>query len=426
MNLSSQVHANAEQIAEGEYLLATYYTEAPADEDIYARAAALAVGQSIGTWTPVPGITANLLAENMARVVSVYDVPPTELATDVKSDRRAFVLQLAFPNSNLGSSFPLILTTLLGNDVSTSIQLKLIDIQVSSSLAASLGGPRFGIQGIRQLTGVKGRPLLLNVLKPCTGFPPEAAVPWFRESALGGTDVIKDDELLGNPSFNQVLQRVTLMQKTAEQVFQETGHRTLYCVNVTDRADVALDNARKAVELGVDMIMINAIFSGLGLLQSLAADQSVNVPILAHFAGFATMTEAQSSGISSPLLLGKLLRLAGADAVSITSPYSAYPLLREKFVRTAQLMSLPLYEIKAALPVPGGGVHPSTAWRLVHDLGPDIMLSVGGAIQGHPNGAAAGARAMIAALEAAADGIPLDTKAHQVPELKIAIDRWGT
>jgi 2,3-diketo-5-methylthiopentyl-1-phosphate enolase len=343
----------------------------------------------------------------------------------VKSDRRAFIIQLAFPDSNLGSSFPLILTTLLGNDVSTSIQLKLIDMQVSSSLAASLGGPRFGIQGIRERTGVQKRPLLLNVLKPCTGFPPEAAIPWFEDSAAGGTDIIKDDELLGNPSFNQVLQRVKLMKRAADRVFEQTGHRTLYCANVTDRADVAIENARKAVELGVDMIMVNAVFSGLGLLQSLAADESVGVPILAHFAGFATMTEAQRSGISSPLLLGKLLRLAGADAVSITSPYSAYPLLREKFIRTAQLMSLPLYAIKPSLPVPGGGVHPRTAWHLVQDLGPDIMLSVGGAIQGHPNGAAAGARAMIAALEAAAEPIPLATKAREVADLKVALDLWG-
>ena len=425
MKLSSHLHAYPEEVVAGDYLLATYYTEAPADEDIFQRAGSLAVGQTIGTWTPVPGITEEMLSNHMARVVSVYDVPPTELTTDLKSDRRAVILQLAFPEVNLGSSLPMILTTLLGNDVSTSIQLKLLDIQISESQSAAFGGPKFGIQGMRQLTRVPQRPLLLNVLKPCTGFPSEAAVPWFEESARGGTDVIKDDELLGNPSFNQVLRRVTLFKQAADRVFQDTGHRTLYCANVTERADIALENAHKAVELGVDMVMINAPFSGLGVLQALAADARVNVPILAHFAGFAASTEAQRSGMTSPLFLGKLMRLAGADAVSITSPYSAYPLLREKFIRTAQLMSLPLYQIKASLPVPGGGVHPATAQRLVQDLGPDIMLSVGGAIQGHPGGAGAGARAMLAALDASAEGIPLDIKAREVPELRTALETWG-
>ena len=38
MKLSSQVHAYAEQVLAGDYLLATYYTEAPVAEDIYLRA----------------------------------------------------------------------------------------------------------------------------------------------------------------------------------------------------------------------------------------------------------------------------------------------------------------------------------------------------------------------------------------------------
>jgi len=425
MKLTSQLHAYAEETLSGDYILATYYTETPVEADIHERAGSLAIGQTIGTWTPVPGITEDMLAHHMARVISVYDVPPTELTTDLRGDRRAFILQLAFPTANLGSSWPMILTTLLGNDVSTSMQLKLLDIQVPASLAVSFGGPRFGVQGMRQLTHVPKRPLLLNVLKPCTGFPSEAAVPWFEESARGGTDVIKDDELLGNPSFNQVLRRVGLFKQAAERVFQDTGHRTLYCANVTERADIALENARKAVDLGADMVMINAVFSGLGVLQALAADPRVNVPILAHFAGFATMTEAQHSGLSSPLLLGKLMRLAGADAISFTSPYSAYPLLREKFLRSAQLMSLPLYELRPALPVPGGGIHPATARRLIEDLGPDIMLSVGGAIQGHPGGATAGARAMLAALEASTEGISLEEKAKEVHDLRVALEKWG-
>ena len=127
-----------------------------------------------------------MLANHMAKVISVYDVPPTELSTDLQGERRAYLLQIAFPTVNLGTSWPMILTTLLGNDVSTSLQLKLIDIQVSGALAAEMRGPRFGIEGLRQITKVQKRPLLLNVMKPCTGFPPETAVPWFEEFRAWG------------------------------------------------------------------------------------------------------------------------------------------------------------------------------------------------------------------------------------------------
>ena len=57
----------------------------------------------------------------MARVAA-YDAPPTELTSDLRGDKRAFILQIAFPIANFGASLPMILTTLLGNDVSTSIR----------------------------------------------------------------------------------------------------------------------------------------------------------------------------------------------------------------------------------------------------------------------------------------------------------------
>jgi 2,3-diketo-5-methylthiopentyl-1-phosphate enolase len=137
------------------------------------------------------------------------------------------------------------------------------------------------------------------------------------------------------------------------------------------------------------------------------------------------MTEGLGSGIASPLLLGKLMRLAGADASSFNSPYSVYPLLREKYAQTARNLTMPLYDVRAALPVPGGGIHPATAARIIADLGADVLLSVGGAIQGHPQGATAGARAMRQAIDAAASGVGLAEFAVDHEELRVAIGRWG-
>ncbi len=410
--------------ASGNYLTATFYVRLNAGEDILSRAASLAVGQTIGTWTEVPGVTREMLEQHLGRVVAVYDTPPVEVTGDLPADKRSFIVQIAFPEVNFGAQFPLLLTTILGNDVSTSAQIKLLDVQVSAELARSFGGPRFGIEGIRRLTGVYDRPLILNVIKPCTGFPPQAAAPWFEESARAGSDVIKDDELLSNPSFNQLNERVKIFHEIAVRVYEETGRRPLYCANITDRSDRMVENARRAVELGADLVMVASISSGLGALQTVAGMEDCNVPILAHFAGFAMMTESQTSGICSPLLLGKFNRLAGADAISFPSPYSAYPLLREKYLRMAQFMTMPLYDVKPALPVPGGGIHPATAAKIYADVGKDTMLTVGGAIQGHPGGASAGLKALHAALQAAMDHTPLEKKALDVPELKVALELW--
>lgn len=423
--IQQRAFAYVETVAGKDYLLATYYLEMEADGDPLQKTASIAVGQTIGTWTAVPGLTEAILERHLGQVVAVYGVPPIELRANLPSDKRRLVVQIAFPEINFGPQFPMMLTALLGNDVSTSAQMKLLDLHFSPTLAAGLGGPRFGIAGIRERLGVPDRPLILNIIKPNTGFTPEAGAAMFADAARGGVDIIKDDELLSNPPFNPVWERARAYREASEQVYQETGHRTLVCVNITDRPDRILENGRRAVEAGADLVMINAVATGLGMIQAVAADPAISVPILAHYASASSLTEGACSGLVSPLLLGKLMRLCGADATPINSPYSVYPLLYENYVRTAQMMRMPLYDIRPMLPVPGGGIHPAAAAQIVKDLGNDVLLAVGGAIQGHPGGAAAGGRAMRQAVDAAAAGIPLSEKAQEFLELRQAVERWG-
>ena len=423
--MHDQVFAYTEDLADKGFIVATYYLELPARTDLIAKSASFAVGQSVGTWTEVPGITREMLEHHLARIVAVYDLPPIELATQLPEGKRSAVVQIAFPEANLGPQFPMLFTTLLGNDVSTSTQLKLIDLQLSPSFAAGFTGPKFGIAGLRQHLGISQRPILLNMIKPCTGFGPQEGAALFAESARGGVDIIKDDELLGNPFFNPLCERVAAYRRAADQVYEETGHRAVYCANITDRPDRIVENARRAQELGAGMVMVNAISTGLGMVQALAEDTNFHLPILSHYAGAGALTESPYSGISSPLLLGKLCRLAGADASMFSSIYSAYPLLRDKYLRTAQMQRMPLYQIKPTLPVVGGGIHPATAASIIEDLGNDVMLAVGGAIQGHPDGTAAGGRAMRQAIDATVDGQPLAEKAQEYRELRRALETWS-
>ena len=161
-----------------------------------------------------------------------------------------------------------------------------------------------------------------------------------------------------NASFSPMLERVRAYCRVAEQVYEETGHRAVYCPNITDRPEKIVENARRAQELGAGMVMINAVTAGLGAIQAVAEDPQVTIPILSHYAGAGTMVENPRAGIASPLLLGKLARLAGADTSMFGSVYSSYPLLREKYLRTAHFQRMPLYDLKPALPCVGGGIHP--------------------------------------------------------------------
>lgn len=193
--------------------------------------------------------------------------------------------------------------------------------------------------GVRDLVGVHDRPLLLNMIKPCTGITPEAGAALFRDVAMGGIDLIKDDELLGNPPFSPIVDRVKAYTQAARQAYESTGHETLYICNVTDTPDRLLDNARRAVDAGARAVMVTYATVGYGAVQALAAE--VGVPILGHFAGSAVYFEGPTSGMTQELASGLFPRLAGCDMVLTTTPYGGYPLRRLAYLQTTQAIAIP-------------------------------------------------------------------------------------
>jgi 2,3-diketo-5-methylthiopentyl-1-phosphate enolase len=417
------VFSLSEEIRSRDCALATYYLELPSDVDVLEKATAFAIGQTVGTWVPVPGISDEMRARHGGRVVKVLEVPAHDLATQVTTPTSTYLIQIALPTINFGPQFPMLLTTILGNDASTSTQAKLVDLELPDAYLAEFAGPRFGIEGVRKLVGVEDRPLVLNMIKPCTGLTPEEGARIFYETALGGVDLIKDDELLGNPAFSPIVERVRAYKRAATSAFEQSGKRVAYIVNVTDSPERVIDNALRAVEAGADAVMINFATVGYGMLHALAG--AVEVPVMGHFAGAGMAYEGPASGMSSSIALGKLPRLAGADIAMINTPYGGYPIRRLKYLATVQQLSLPHPHLARTFPAIGGGVHPGVVELYMHELGRDIILSPGGAIQGHPDGAAAGGRAMRQAIDAVMAGVPLDAAGAEHPELGAALARWG-
>jgi 2,3-diketo-5-methylthiopentyl-1-phosphate enolase len=368
-------------------------------------------------------VTAQMRARHLGRVVTVLEAPPVDLGTQAR-ESSGYFMQIALPTVNFGPSIPMLLATSIGNDVSTSVQAKLVDLELPDALAAELVGPRFGIEGVRELVGVQDRPLVLNMIKPCTGLSPEAGAQIFYETARGGVDLIKDDELLGNPSFSPVVDRVKAYLDAAGRARDETGRDVVYIPNVTDRPDRMLDTARRAVDAGARAVMIAYASAGYGALQSLA--EVIGVPILAHYAAAGPYFEGPGTGMSAPLAIGLLPRLAGGDMAVTITPYGGYPLRRLPYLKTIQQLTLPRPHIAAAFPLIGGGVHPGTVETYMGELGPDIILGAGGAVQGHPDGAAAGADAMRQAIDAVMIGRPVVDAAAEHPELARALEKFGS
>lgn len=420
--IDSNLYSLPEEIKNKEYALATYYIELDKQIDVVKKAESMAIGQTIGTWVPIPGITEKMRVEHMGRVINILDAPPYELTPQIEGDLRTYFIQIAYPTINFGPQFPMMFTTLLGNDASTSAQVKLVDLQLPENFISHFKGPKFGIEGLRKLTGITNRPLLLNMIKPCTGITPEVGARIFYETALGGVDFIKDDELLGNPDFCKATDRVKAYNAAAKAAFEKTGKETIYICNITDSSERILDTLKAVQEAGAKAVMM--CFSTIGYSTFQAISEQIDIPVMGHYAASGMCNEGIRNGLGSHLSIGKFARMAGADLVMMNTPYGGYPLTRQQYFKTALQLSLPCYNLKPTMPICGGGVHPGMVQRFIDDFGPDIVLAAGGAIQGHPMGAAAGVKAMIQATEAAMEGISVDEAAKGHEELKVALDRF--
>lgn len=409
-------HAFPEVAFSEDYIIGTYQVRIKTSS-IEKLALAIADEQTTGTWIKVGADSADKKIKFGAKVVSIYEVP--DKAADYVEDLPPmYIIQIAFPMANIGESLPMMLTTVFGN-ISASGMVKLIDCAFPKKYVEKFQGPKFGVQGIRDLLGVQDRPLLNAMIKPNIGWTPDEGAEIFYSAAKGGVDIIKDDELLpADEIFCPLKDRVTRFMEKEKKVFEETGEHTLYAVNVTDSIDKIKDNAYRAIEYGANCIMLNAYTSGHGALKMLADDPNINVPILAHVDFVGAYASSTYTGIAAPLVIGKITRLAGGDFQINGHPWGKFPIPYKIFYRSFKFFTQPWWNIKPMMYACSGGTTQLVVKNCIDALGTDIILAAGGGVHGHPDGSEAGARSMRQAIDAAINGIDLMEYAKEHKELR--------
>ncbi len=409
--------------------VATYLIACRKNEDPIIKATAIGIEQTTGSWVDVPEETEEVRINYAAKILAIYEVPDYENQSNVNDDiaedgKRWYIVRMGYPTVNIEDNIPLLFATILGN-VTAMPYLRILDIDFPKSYVSKFKGPKFGIAGIRKILGAYGRPLLNNMIKPCTGYTPDVGAKLFYEAAVGGVDLIKDDELIGGDrSFNSLEERVKKNMDAAHRADKVKGEVTMYAVNITDEISRLKDNAYKAINAGANCIMVDTFGIGLSALRDLAEDPKITVPILSHCCFGASWTVSQYQGVSS-LVLTKLTRMCGADTMLLEPPYGKFDITKAKYIKNCITSAAKFYDLKPTLPMVGGGVIPGLVPQLVDDIGPDVLLGVGAGIHAHPMGPAAGAKAMRIAMDATMKGVNLREAAKSCEELACAIKIWG-
>ncbi|MFC0270512.1 2,3-diketo-5-methylthiopentyl-1-phosphate enolase [Metabacillus herbersteinensis] len=404
-------------------VIATYLIH-DAKHNLQKKAEGIALGLTVGSWTDLPQLDQEQLRKHKGQVLEVKELDSSEkVNTYLGKEVTRGTVKISYPSLNFSHDLPAILTTIFGK-LSLDGEVKLVDIEFSSELKQAFPGPKFGIRGIREKLGVYDRPLVMSIFKGVIGRDLDYLKDQLRQQALGGVDLIKDDEILFENLLTPFEERIKVGRVVLDEVFEQTGHKALYAVNLSGKTFELKEKAKRAVELGADVLLFNVFAYGLDVLQSLAEDEEIRVPIMAHPAVSGAFTSSALYGFSSSLLLGKLVRLAGADFTLFPSPYGSVALDRDEALKIAE-DSLSKDQHKQTFPVPSAGIHPGLVPLLVRDFGIDCVINAGGGVHGHPNGAAGGGRAFRAAIDATLDGKTLTNASKDNEDLKLAIDLWG-
>ena len=399
---------------DGPCIVASYEARMPERASAMRKAGNFAVGQTVGTWVKIPGISERMIQQYQGVVVGLDE---TGQAPD---GQILYRLRIAFPSVNFGGSLTQMMTALVGNNVSTSIRTRLLDLEFRNGAESAFSAPKQGIRELRALTGVYDRPLVLNMIKPCLGYTSEEGLALFRQVAAGGMDLVKDDELLGSPAYNDVAERTALYVKASEELYAETGKRTLYLPNISGRPSQMRDNARRVLDAGGRACLVNYVFGGLDALLELNEEFGSKLFILAHYAGLSVM----EGGIENGVYLGLLARLAGAHAVMTMCPDPNRDAAMQDFRKTVQMQRLPLASLPPIVTVVGGGITPVNQQWIQAALGNDVIIGIGGAVQGHPMGPTVGAQTAIYAVDAVAKGISVRDAAEEHEGLRAALSLW--
>ncbi len=412
------VHA-LDSIDRDKYIIATYYIEdTPGCEfiDHFAQIESMVLEGSTGSWMRVAEETDEVREALSGRLVGYYEVP-------APPGTKKAVVQMAFPTAawDINPNIPMMLLSFAGNCFIFATDTRLLDIAFPPRVADMFQGPKFGISGVRELVGVYDRPLVLHIIKPKMGMTPEETATQCYQTAIGGVDIIKDDEMTADVFNSSFEARLEAVMRALERAESETGKKVLYMLSITDEAARVNERARWAVKHGANGLLLT-YSAGFTAVRSLAEDQEVQAPVLLHVSHMLALLPRISFTV-----LAKLGRLSGADMMLVPSVWSKYQVASlEEGLRATWVLQAPFHGLKRTFPAPGGGMHPGLAEVVIQECGLDVIIPAGGGLLGHPMGPTAGAKAWRQAIEAVMDGIPLEEAAKEKPELKAALEFWGT
>lgn len=378
------------------YIIVTYFLES--NTSLRDASWNLAIGQSVGNPHVRNKWETDELFEKHSCIV-LDDESELEL-------KKSGEIKIAFPIINIDfktDGVSHLLVNIMGGqlDIDNIIKCQVLDIKFPKSVESLFLGPKFGIQGIRQYTKCHDKPIFGAIVKPKTGISPQTLLEMVKELVEGGVNFIKEDEILSNPTFCSIEERVPLIMDYLKD------KNVIYAVSIHSDYPYIIDRVKRVYELGGNAVHVN-FWCGLGVYKAI---RELDLPIFVHFqkSGDKILTNKNHDFHIDWSVVCKLAGMMGVDFIH-AGMIGGYYKWDEKEV----LDSIEILHKYNVMPALSCGFHPGLTKWVTSKVGINYMANVGGAIHGHPGGTISGAKAMRQSIDSI----------HGI-EFNQAIDKWG-
>ena len=365
----------------GKYFYVTYDVESTVS--VYDAGWNIAVGQSIGNPTKRSvWETDEMIEDYCAKILRSKDF-----------DKKKGQVTIAYPNANIDwdtDGIAHLLCIIQGGqvDIDSIKKCRVLDIDIHPQIIDThFKRPAHGITGMREFTGVYGKPLFGGIIKPKTGITPQVLLDMTKQLVEGGVNFIKEDEILSNPNVCRLQDRVELISNYI------TGKRVVYCFCINSDPAHIQDRVRFVMQNGGNGIHIN-VWSGLGSYRTI---RNMDSGAYIHYqkSGDKVITHKKNPFGIEWTVLCKLAAIAGVDTIH-AGMWGGYLSDPEDEI-TAYMDTLHKGNVVPALSC---GMTAELIPPIVEKFGNDWMANVGGAIHGHPDGTYYGAKKIRDAIDA--------------------------
>jgi len=294
------------------------------------------------------------------------------------TSQTSHLITISYNPDVTGGELNQFLNVLWGN-VSLFPNIRIVELKLPESFLAKFQGPRFGIAGLRKLLGAPTRPLISTALKPM-GSDAKTLAEMARTLALAGFDLIKDDHSLANQPWATWNDRVTLISRAVNEANEITGGKSVYAPSLNLPFDQIVDAAHAAKDLGAGALLILPGITGFDSLRKIASDSSIALPIQGHPAMLGSLVTSQSEGVSHGIVLGTLMRLAGADISIFPNTGGRFAFTKEHCLDITERSREKLGNLNPLFVSPAGGMTLERIPEMIDVYGKDCALLIGGAL----------------------------------------------